>query len=170
GSVAMGRVAQATPDGYTIGIGHWGTNVLNGAIYDLPYDLVHDLTPVAMVANDPQIVAVTKDLPPNNLKELIAWLKANPGKALAGACDVGSGAQLGGVCFQYITGTQFKFVPYRGTGPAMADLVAGRIDLMFDQASNSLPQVRSGKIKALAVTARTRLTVAPDIPTVDEAG
>ena len=170
GSVAMGRVAQATPDGYTIGIGHWGTNVLNGAIYDLPYDLVHDLTPVAMVANGPQIIAVSKDLPANNLKELIAWLKANPGKALAGTAGAGSAAHIGGVFFQYITGTQFKFVPYRGTGPAMTDLVAGRVDLMFDQASNSLPQVRSGKIKAVAVTAKTRLSSAPDIPTVDEAG
>ena len=170
GSIAIGRVAHASPDGYTIGIGHWGTNVLNGAIYTLPYDLLRDLEPVALVASGPQIIAVKKDLPENNLKELIAWLKANPNKASAGTAGAGSGAHVAGVFFQTMTDTRFQFVPYRGAGPAMADLVAGHIDLMFDQASNSLPQVRGGNIKAFAVTAKARLSSAPEIPTVDEAG
>jgi tripartite-type tricarboxylate transporter receptor subunit TctC len=170
GSIAVGRVAHAAPDGYMIGIGHWGTHVLNGAIYTLPYDLLRDLEPVALVASGPQIIAVKKELPANNLKELIAWLKANPNKASAGTAGAGSGSHVAGVFFQTMTGTQFQFVPYRGAGPAMADLVAGHIDLMFDQASNSLPQVRGGNIKAFAVTAKTRLSSAPEIPTVDEAG
>ena len=132
--------------------------------------MVADFEPISLVAANPQLVVVKKALPVNNLKELIAWLKANPDKASQGTAGAGSASHVAGVYFQRDTGTRFQFVPYRGTGPAMQDLVAGQIDLMFDQAANSLPQVRNGNVKAFAVTAKTRLPSAPDIPTVDEAG
>jgi tripartite-type tricarboxylate transporter receptor subunit TctC len=170
GTLAGMRTARATPDGYTITIGHWGTHVLNGAIYQLQYDLLNDFEPVALIANGPQLIIGKPALPARDLKELIAWLKENPGKAAAGTAGPGSGAHVAGVFFQTLTGTSFSFVPYRGAGPALNDLMAGHIDIMFDQASNSLPQVRGGNVKAFAVTSQTRLASAPDIPTVDEAG
>ena len=170
GSIAGGRVARAVPDGYTLSIGHWGTHVLNGAIYTLPYDVFRDFEPVALVANNPQLIVGKKGLPAKDLKELIAWLKENPNKASAGTAGPGSGAHVSGIFFQNMTGTRFQFVPYRGAGPALSDLMAGHIDLMFDQASNSLPQVRNGNLKVYAVTAQARLASAPEIPTVDEAG
>jgi len=170
GSIGVGRVARAEPDGYTVGIGHWSTHVVNGAIYQLPYDVLNDFEPISLVAANAQLAVVRKSLPVNNLKELIDWLKANPDKATQGTAGAGSASHVSGVYFQKATGTRFQFVPYRGTGPAMQDLVAGQIDLMFDQASNSLGQVRAGTIKAYAVTAKARLPSAPDIPTVDEAG
>ncbi|WP_291573439.1 tripartite tricarboxylate transporter substrate-binding protein [Bradyrhizobium sp.] len=170
GSIAGTKVARATPDGYTITIGHWGTHVLNGAIYDLKYDLLKDFEPVALIANGPQLIIARPTLPPTDLKQFIAWLKENPNKATAGTAGPGTGAHVAGIFFQKMTGTSFSFVPYRGAGPALNDLMAGHIDLMFDQASNSLAQVRGGTVKAFAVTAPTRLASAPDIPTVDEAG
>lgn len=170
GSIAGARVARATPDGTTITIGHWGTHVLNGAIFKLPYDILGDFEPVAMIAMGTQLIVGRKTLEATSLKEMIAWLKANPGKATAGTAGAGTGAHVAGVFFKNKTGTDFQFVPYRGAGPAMIDLVAGQIDIMFDQASNSLPHVKSGAIKAFAVTSPTRLASAPDVPTVDEAG
>ncbi|MGV7218998.1 tripartite tricarboxylate transporter substrate-binding protein [Bradyrhizobium sp. UFLA05-112] len=170
GSIAGARVARATPDGTTITIGHWGTQVLNGAVYKLAYDVLADFEPIALIASGPQLIVGRKTLEAGNLNELIAWLKDNPNKASAGTAGAGSGAHVAGVFFKTRTGTEFQFVPYRGAGPAMTDLVAGQIDLMFDQASNSLPQIKNGTIKAFAVTSPTRLASAPDVPTVDEAG
>ena len=170
GSIGVGRVARAEPDGYTVGIGHWSTHVVNGAIYQLPYDVLNDFEPISLVAANAQLAVVRKSFPANNLKELTDWLKANPDKASQGTAGAGSASHVSGVYFQKETGTRFQFVPYRGTGPAMQDLVAGQIDLMFDQAANSLPQVRNGNVKAFAVTAKSRLPSAPDIPTMDEAG
>jgi tripartite-type tricarboxylate transporter receptor subunit TctC len=170
GSVGVGRVVRAAPDGYTISIGHWSTHVVNGAIYDLPYDLLKDLEPVAQLPANPQFIVSKKSVPANNLKELIAWLKANESRVSAGTAGPGSGSHIAGVYFQQITGTHFPFVPYRGTGPALNDLIAGQIDLIIDQTSNSMAQVQAGAIKAYAVTAKARLPAAPDIPTVDEAG
>jgi tripartite-type tricarboxylate transporter receptor subunit TctC len=170
GSIAVGRVARAAPDGYTVSIGHWSTHVVNGAIYPLNYDLLKDLDPVALLPSNPQLVVARKDMPATNLKELVAWVTANQNKATAGTAGAGSASHIGGVYFQNFTKTKFTFVPYRGAAPAMLDLVAGTIDIMCDQSSNSLPQVRDGKIKAFAVTAPKRLASAPDIPTVDEAG
>lgn len=170
GSIAGARAARATPDGTTITIGHWGTHVLNGAILKLPYDVVADFEPVATIAMGTQLIVGRKSLEANTLKEMIAWLKANPGKATAGTAGAGTGAHVAGVFFKEKTGTDFQFIPYRGAGPAMIDLVAGQIDIMFDQASNSLPQYRNSAIKAFAVTSPARLASAPDIPTVDEAG
>jgi tripartite-type tricarboxylate transporter receptor subunit TctC len=170
GTVAVGRVAHAAPDGYTICIGQYGNFVLNGAIYALSYDLLNDFEPVAVLASNPQIIVSQNAVPAKNLKELIAWLKDNPDKASQGTAGSGSPAHISGVYFQNTTGTRFLFVPYRGAAPAMKDLLAGQIDLLFDQASNALPHVKAGRIRAYAVTAKTRLDAAPDIPTVDEAG
>ena len=170
GSIGVGKVARSAPDGYTLGIGQWSHYVLNGATYALHYDLLADFAPVAMIVTGPLLLVSRKDLPANDLKGLIAWLKANPDKATAGTGGVGSPPHISGIFFQKMTGTQFQFVPYRGTAPAMRDLLAGQIDIMIDQASNVLPQLRGGTIKAFAVTAKERLPSAPDVPTVDEAG
>ena len=170
GTLRVGRVARAAPDGYTLSIGHWSTHVINGAVYPIQYDLLKDLEPLAMIAANPLLIVANASVPARDLKELLAWLRSNPGKASAGTAGAGSASHVGGVYFRDASGAKFEFIPYRGTAPAMQDLVAGRIDLMVDQASNSIPQVRGGRIKAYAVTAKTRLAVAPDIPTVDEAG
>lgn len=170
GTLGVGRVARAAPDGYTLSIGHWATHVINAAIYPLQYDVLKDLEPVGMICANPLLIVATSSFPAKDLKELIAWLKANPDKASVGTAGVGSGSHMGGIYFQNATGTKVQYIPYKGTGPAMQDLLAGRLDFMVDQASNSLPQVRAGKIKAYAVTAKTRLSAAPEIPTVDEAG
>src|SRR4249920_3818544 len=170
GTLGVGRVARAASDGYTICIGHWGTHVVNGAIYELQYHVLNDFEPVSLIAANPQLIVAKKAVPATNLPELIAWLKANAATATQGTAGHGSGSHVSGVYMQAITGTKFQFVPYRGAGPAMQDLVAGQIDIMIDQAANSLPQVRAGTVKAYAVTDKTRLAAAPDIPTVDEAG
>jgi tripartite-type tricarboxylate transporter receptor subunit TctC len=170
GTVAVGRVARATPDGYTISVGQYGNFVLNGAIYSLSYDLLNDFEPVALLASNPQIIVSKNAVPATDLKSLIAWLKANPDKAAQGTAGAGSPAHISGIYFQNTTGTRFQFVPYRGAAPAMKDLLAGQIDLLLDQASNALPQVKAGRIRAYAVTTKKRLAAAPDIPTFDEAG
>jgi len=170
GSIGVGKVANAGPDGYTLGIGQWSHYVLNGAIYALSYDLIADFAPVARIVDGPMLLISRKSLPVNDLEELVAWLKANPDKASAGTGGVGSPPHVAGIFFQKMTDTHFAFVPYRGAAPAMRDLVAGQIDFMFDQASNVMPQLQGGTIKAFAVTARARLAPAPAVPTVDEAG
>jgi tripartite-type tricarboxylate transporter receptor subunit TctC len=170
GSIGVGRVARATPDGYTVGLGHWSTNVLNGAIYKLPYDLLKDFEPVALVATNPQLVVAKPGVPAKDLAELTSWIRAQGGRTSAGTSGVGTPSHVAGVYYEKMTGTQLTYIPYRGTGPAVQDLMGGQIDVMFDQASNSLPHVRGGKLRAYAVTAKTRLPSAPDIPTVDEAG
>jgi len=168
GSVGVGRIVHAAPDGYTVGIGNWSTHVVNGAMYRLGYDLVDDLEPVTLLPSTPQLIVVSSKVPATNAEELVAWLKTHP--ASAGTAGGGSAGPVGGLLFQSITKTQFAFVPYRGAGPAMQGLLAGQIDLMLDQVPNSLPHVRDGKIKALAVTSSKRLEAAPEIPTVDEVG
>ena len=170
GSIAVGRVARAPSDGYTLILGIWGTHVVNGAIYDLPYHVMNDFAPIGMLAVNPAIIVSKKDIPADDLKGLIAWLKANPDKASQGTSGVGSAGHVAGVFFQSMTGTRFQFVPYRGLAPAMQDLVAGQIDMMIDIPASSLPQLRDGRIKAYAITAPARLASAPEIPTVDEAG
>jgi tripartite-type tricarboxylate transporter receptor subunit TctC len=170
GSIGVGRVARAAADGYTIGIGQWDTHVVNGAVYRLPYELVNDFAPISLLPSNPQLIVTRNGLPAQVLGQLIAWLKDNPDKASQGTAGVGSAAHVSGAYFQKVTGSRFQFVPYRGAGPAMQDLVAGQIDLMFDQASNALPHVRGGRIRVHAVTAKARLAAAPEIPTVDEAG
>jgi len=171
GTIGVGRVARAAPDGYTLVLGNWATHVLNGPMFSLQYDLVNDFEPVGLVSSDPLMIVGKNALAAKNLTEFVAWLKANPDQATQGTTGAGGISTVGGLFFQRATGTRFRFVPYRvGLAAAMQDLVAGQIDFMIDTAANSLPQVRAGTIKAFAVTAKTRLSQAPDIPTVDEAG
>ena len=170
GSIGVGRVARAAPDGYMLSIGHWSTHVVNGAVYQLSYDVLKDFEPVAMIASNPQLIVSKNAVPAKDLSELVAWVKANQDKVSVGTAGVGSASHVGGIYFQDIIGTKLLFVPYRGAAPAIQDLMAGQIDLMLDQAANSLSWVRGGKIRAYAVTAKTRLPAAPEIPTVDEAG
>jgi len=170
GSIGTGRVARAPGDGYTISLGLWTTHVVNGAVFPLTYDVLHDFEPVSLIVNTPLLIVARKSMPAKNLKEFIAWLKANPDKATAGTGGPGGASHVAGVYLQKETGTRFQFVADRGLGPAMQDLVAGQIDMIIDLAGNSLPQVRAGTIKAFAVTDSKRLPAAPEIPTVDEAG
>lgn len=168
GSVGVGRVVHASPDGYTLVVGNWSTHVVNGAIYKLRYDLVNDLEPVARLPGARQLIVARKGVPADDLAGLLAWMKGRT--TLAGTAGVGSAGHIGAVLFQKQTGVQLTPVHYRGAGPAMIDLVAGQIDVMFDQSANSLPQVRNGSIKAFAVASPARLSSEPEIPTVDEAG
>jgi tripartite-type tricarboxylate transporter receptor subunit TctC len=170
GIVGVGRVARAAPDGSTIGFGNWSTNVINGAIYALPYDLITDLEPVALLASTPQVILSKNALPARNLGELIAWLKQNPDKATLGTVGIGSATHIAGLFFQNFTGTRLLQVPYRGAAQGMQDLLGGQLDMMMPQATLALPQARAGAIRAYAVMGRSRLAAGPEIPTVDEAG
>jgi tripartite-type tricarboxylate transporter receptor subunit TctC len=170
GSLGVGRVVRSAPDGYTIGFGHLGTHVANGAIYKLGYDLVTDLEPVVLLPSNPMIIVSKTAIPAKSLSELLVWLKARPTPPTAGTAGAGSGSHIAGLYFENVTGIKLQYVPYRGTAPALNDLVAGQIDLIVDQTSNSISQVRAGTIRAYAVTDDKRVESAPDIPTTDEAG
>ena len=170
GSIGTGRVARAAPDGYTLLAGIWSTSIVNPVVYALPYDAINDFAPVALVADNPQIIVGRKGLPADDLKGLIAWLKANPDRGLEGTAGVGSPQHVFGVFFQQATDTRFQFVHFRGAAPAMQELVAGRLDFIISDQVTALPQISTGAVKAYAVTAKTRLASAPHIPTVDDAG
>src|SRR6201990_2131606 len=170
GSIGVGRAVHAAPDGYTVSFGHLGTHVANGAVYKLGYDLVTDLEPIVLLPSNPMIIVSKNAVPAKSLKELLAWIKASPTPVTAGTAGAGSGAHIAGLYFENVAGVKLQYVPYRGTAPAMNDLVAGQIDLMVDQTSNSIAQVRAGNIRAYAVTDDKRVSSAADIPTVDEAG
>jgi tripartite-type tricarboxylate transporter receptor subunit TctC len=170
GSIGVGRVVHSPPDGYTVGFGHLGTHVANGAIYKLNYDLVADLEPVVLLPSNPMVVVSKNAVPAKTLPELIAWLKSRPQPATAGTAGAGSGSHIAGLAFENAAGIKLQYVPYRGTGPALNDLVAGQIDIIVDQTSNSINQIRAGNIRAYAVTDSKRVDQAPDIPTVDEVG
>ncbi len=170
GIVGMERVARAAPDGYTLCVGHWGTHVVLGATKKLPFDVLNDFSPVALLADTPIWLVARKDMPAENLKELIAWLKANPGKALAGSVGVGGAADLNAAYFENATGTKFQLVPYLGAAPLNQDLLAGRLDLFLGMAAATFPFVRSGQMKAYAVMAKSRWWDAPDVPTMAEEG
>jgi tripartite-type tricarboxylate transporter receptor subunit TctC len=170
GTIGVGRVVRAAPDGYTVSIGHWSTHVINGALYPLPFDLLTDLEPISLLTSYPMLLLTKTTVPAKDLRELIAWLKANQEKVSVGTIGVGSAAHVAAVYFENLTGLKFQFVPYRGAAPAIQDLIAGQIDVLFDHLANALPQVREGKVRAYAVTANSRSPSAPDIPTVDEAG
>lgn len=170
GTIGTGRVARATPDGYTLGIGGWNHYVVNAGIYtNLQYDLFADFAPVAQLASGPQIILSRKSIPANNLTELIAWLKQQPSVTMATG-GVGAPGHVSGLSLQDRIGVKFQFVPYRGSAPALQDVVAGHLDTIFEQTSAALPQIRGGGVRAYAVTADARLDVLPDVPTVDEAG
>ena len=167
GIIGTGRAARARPDGYTIEIGNLSTNVLNGAFYSLPFDIVNGFAPVSLLVTNPIVLFTRKTVPADNLNALISWLKANSEKASAGVANVG--LHLLTAFFQKETGTRFALIPYRGLAPVMQDLVAGQIDLSLG-ATTELPLMRSGNIKAYAATSDTRLALAPDIPTFHELG
>jgi tripartite-type tricarboxylate transporter receptor subunit TctC len=171
GTVGVGRAARAAPDGYTICVGNWPTHVVNGAMFNLSYDLVADFEPVALLTSNPYIMLARKGLPARNVRELIAELKANPGGVTLGTAGPGSGQHIGGLYFQNVTGTTLRFVPYRaGAIDILKDLVGEHIDITFEQAISALQSIRSGIVNAYAVAAESRLAAAPEIPTVDEAG
>jgi tripartite-type tricarboxylate transporter receptor subunit TctC len=170
GTIGEGRIARATPDGYTIGIGQWGTNVANGAIYPITYDLMKDFEPVGLVATQPFLIVARKSIPANNLKELIEWLRANHDKANEGNSGVGSPSHVAGLLFQKAIGANLTMVPYRGAGESMQALLSEQIDVLLNVPGISMGQIKAGAMKAYAVTAPTRATLAPDIPTTDEAG
>ena len=170
GTIGTTRLFRSAPDGYTVAIGQWTSHVGAGAMYSLPFDLLKDFEPVSMLSIGPLWIIARKDLPAKDLRELIAWLKANPGKASAATIGPGSGAHMCLVYFQNMTGTRFQFVPYRGAAPAMQDLLAGQIDLFCPEAGQTLSQYRAGSIKAYAVLTQKRWFAAPDVPMIDEAG
>ena len=170
GSIGTGRVARAAADGYTLCFGGLITHVINGAVLALPYDVVNDFEPVALIATTDLVIVARKTMPANDLKGLTDWLKSNPDKASQGSGGQGSLTHVAGVFFQKQTDTRFNIVPYRGAAAAINDLVAGHIDFMFDLLPNSLPHMRTGAIKSYAVMAKTRLATTPEVPTVDEAG
>jgi tripartite-type tricarboxylate transporter receptor subunit TctC len=170
GSVGLAKVARAAPDGYTLSIGHWSTHVVIGATMKLPFDVLNDFTPVGEIADTPIWMVARKSLPANNLTELIAWMKQNPGKTLAGAVGVGGASDLNAAYFEGVTGTKMQLVPYLGAAPLTQDLLAGRIDIFLSMAAATFPFVRSGQIKAIAVMAKKRWWAAPDVPTMEEAG
>jgi tripartite-type tricarboxylate transporter receptor subunit TctC len=170
GSIGVGRAVRSSPDGYTVSFGHLGTHVANGAIYKLGYDLLTDLEPVVLLPSNPMIIVSKNAVPAKSLTELLAWLKSRPTPPTAGTAGAGSGSHIAGLYFENVSGIKLQYVPYRGTAPALTDLVAGQIDIIVDQTSNSISQVRGGNIRAYAVTADKRVASAPDIPTTDEAG
>jgi tripartite-type tricarboxylate transporter receptor subunit TctC len=168
GVLGVGRVVRAQPDGYTVSVGMVGTHVLNGAAYALPYDLLKDLAPVALISTNPYVLIGRKSVPAKTLDELIGWIKANPGTISIGAASMSQ--RVSAAYFQKMINTNLLFVPYRGAGPALQDLLAGQLDLMFDQPTNFLSQVKAGNAKAYAVADDAHLKAAPEIPTTDEAG
>jgi tripartite-type tricarboxylate transporter receptor subunit TctC len=170
GSIGVGRAVRSPADGYTLSIGTSTTHMLTGGLYALPFDLLKDLEPIILIGSEPLLIVGKKSLPADDLKGLIAWLKANPDKASVGIAGVGATGQLAGISFQKETGTKFQFVPYRGNGPAMQDLLAEHIDLMIEPASNFKSLVSAGSVKPYAITGKTRLLSSPNIPTADEAG
>jgi tripartite-type tricarboxylate transporter receptor subunit TctC len=171
GTIGVGRVARAAPDGYTLSFGITSTHVFNGAMYSLQYDLIKDFEPVALIARDlGTVIVARKTTPANDLRELIGWLKTGQERASFGTAGVGSQTHITGVVFQNLAGTPLQFVHYRGVAPALQDLVSGQIDISIVSSITSLPLARAGSIRAYAITATRRLAVAPDIPTVDEAG
>jgi tripartite-type tricarboxylate transporter receptor subunit TctC len=170
GSIGTGKVARAAPDGYLVSIGHWGTHVVNGVYYSLPFHVLTDFEPVALIANNPQIIISKTAVPARNLKELVGWIAANQGKALMGTGGVGGASHIAAIYFQNAIGAKFQFVPYRGGAPALQAVFAGEVDLYVTQISNIAGHLKAGKLRAYAVTAPNRQAAAPDIPSVDEAG
>src|SRR5262245_56527959 len=170
GSIAHGRVARAAPDGYTLSLGHWGTHVVNGAVYTLQYDVQKDFEPVALISVSPYFIVGKRDHPARDLKDLIAWLRASGEKATQGTSGAGSPGHIGGVFLQSLLATRWVFVPYRGANPVMQALLASEFDFTFTTPDQGLPQIRAGRIKAYAITAKSRMALAPDVPTTDEAG
>ena len=161
---------KATPDGYTFQIGQWGTNVATGAIYNLSFDLLTDLEPIGLIATQPFIVVARKSMPADDLKGLLAWLKANPDKATQGHAGVGSPGHVSGIFLQNASGLKWAMVAYRSAGPALQDVITGNIDIALDTPATSRAHIEAGTIKAFAVTSGKRIPLLPSLPTVSEAG
>jgi tripartite-type tricarboxylate transporter receptor subunit TctC len=170
GNIGVGRLARAEPDGLTIGIGQWSTHVVNPVTYALPYNVQTDFEPIALLTITPQLIIARKDFPAKDIRELVAWLKANPDKATAGSVGAAGGAQVSSIYFAKEVGTSLRFVPYRGGGPAIQDMAGGQLDLMLDQAANALGPVRAGTVKPYAVMSKARWSALPDVPSIDESG
>src|SRR6266480_3971321 len=170
GSLGVGRAVRSSADGYTLSIGTSTTHMLTGGLYALPFDLLRDLQPIIRIGSEPLLIVGKKSLPADDLKGLIAYLKANPDKASVGVAGVGATGHLTGISFQKQTGTRFQFVPYRGNAPAMQDLLAEQIDFMIEPSSNFRSLLGAGSVKPYAITGKTRLRSSPNIPTADEAG
>jgi tripartite-type tricarboxylate transporter receptor subunit TctC len=170
GSIGVGRVVRAAPDGYTLSIGDLTTHVTNQVTLSLPYDVRTDLQPIALLRISPILIVARSGMPGADLKELVAWLRANPDNASVGTGGVGGAGHLAGLIFQNITGTRVRFIPYRGEAPAIQDMLSGQIDMGFATPIGALPFVQAGQLKAYAVMAKSRLGLLPDVPTVDQAG
>jgi len=170
GTIGVTRAVRAAPDGYSVSIGHWSTHVINGALYPLSFDLLTDLEPISLLTSYPMVLLANNSVPAKDLRELITWLKANQDKVSVATIGVGSAAHVAGVYFENLAGLKLQFVPYRGGGPALQDLMGGQVQVYFDHISSALPQVRDGRVKAYAITAKTRSPAAPEIPTMDEVG
>jgi tripartite-type tricarboxylate transporter receptor subunit TctC len=170
GTIGVGRVARAPPDGYTVSVGHWGTHVINGAYYKLNYDLMKDLEPVGLFADNPQVVVSNNAVPAKDLKELVAWIKGNPDKVKFGTGGIGGASHIAGIYFMNRVGIKTEYIAYRGGAPAMQALLSGEVNVYLTQVASAVPQTRPGKIRAYMVTAKNRQVAAPEIPTADEAG
>jgi tripartite-type tricarboxylate transporter receptor subunit TctC len=170
GTIGEGRIPRAAPDGYTIGIGQWGTNVATGAIYKLPYDLMKDFEPIGLIATQPFFIVARKTMPANTLKELLAYLRENGDKMNVGNSGIGSPSHVSAILFEKAAGVKLTMVPYRGAGDSTTALLAGQIDVMLNTPALSVAQMKAGQIKVYAVTAKNRIAMAPDVPTTDEAG
>jgi tripartite-type tricarboxylate transporter receptor subunit TctC len=170
GTIGTGRVVRADPDGYTIGIGGVNHYVVNASVYPLTYDTLKDFEPISMLSNGPMLIMSRNSLAAKNLQELITWLRANPDSVTFGTGGLASPPHISGLSLQAVTGNKFQFVPFRGSAPALQQVLGGQLDIIIDQASAALPVAKSGGVRAYAVTAKQRLASAPDIPTVDEAG
>lgn len=170
GTIGVGRVVHAPPDGYTMLIGQWGTNVATGAIYKLNFDLLKDLEPVGLIATQPFLIVSRSTMPASNLKELIGWIKANPDKATQGNSGIGSPSHVSGLLFQKAINSPIQMIPYRGAGESTQAIVSGQIDVLLNTPAVSMAQLKAGRVKVFAVTAKQRMAIAPDIPTTDEAG
>ncbi|MBV9079397.1 MAG: tripartite tricarboxylate transporter substrate binding protein [Methylobacteriaceae bacterium] len=169
GNPGAATVARAAPDGYTLLMGTIGTHAINPALYrSMPYDHRRDFRPISLVATSPNVLAVPPSNPASSVAEFIASLRANPGKLKYASSGVGSSLHLTAELFKAVTGTEITHVPYRGSAPALTDLVGGRVDLIFDNISTTWPLVEAGSLKALAVTSRERAAIAPDVPTMAE--
>ncbi|HZR61530.1 MAG TPA: tripartite tricarboxylate transporter substrate-binding protein [Xanthobacteraceae bacterium] len=170
GTIGVGRAARAPADGYTLSLGHWSTHVVNGAFYALPYDLERDFVPIALLPSNPMMIVSNNKVPVKNLYDFVLWIKFSSRHITCGTAGVGSSSHIAAAYFEKQAELALQMVPYRGTDPALLDLLAGRIDMMFDQVSEAMTRLRDGSIRAYAVTAAARSPVAPDVPTVDEAG
>jgi tripartite-type tricarboxylate transporter receptor subunit TctC len=170
GTMAANKIMHAPPDGYSVGIGHLGTHVIAPAVQQATADYLTEFEPVGMMASNPQVIVSKPGIAPKDLKEFIAWVKLDPANTSSGTGGPGTPSHISAVYFGNTIGTPLNIIHYKGSGPALQDVMAGHVAMTFDQAANALPQIRAGRVKAYAVTAKTRLASAPEIPTTDEAG